>query len=318
MPRVADGYRVEVVATSIPRPVQLAFDASDHLVVLSHGRSGDVAGEIFWLDPIAPLPVDASRVPRVVIPFASGPRKIVFGSLAVHPKSGDLYLGEENGNRIYRLTGDKQLHPLVVGLDHLLGGSSIAVDEGGRLLVLDYASFETQLRSEAPLPPSLDWLASGDYQGPLVFRLDLDQNLPLPRQLEYVVPLFPKPRLRRVSGEPLDRLISVAPLTDGALALLSSAGDVFILTPEGDLRHLARLPSGHYQRTNMAVAHDGSVFVSGGFHIRAIYRVSPAGVVTTIVQELGDPEGIAVDRAGVLYVAETSLHRIIRIVPSPR
>ncbi len=114
------GSRIEVVATGLVRPVQLAFDASGRLVVLCHGV-GDAAAEIVWLDLTGRLPADASRLPRVVVPFSDPPRQTVLGSLAVDPKSGGVVLGEENGNRIYRLTGDKRLTPLVVGLNHLLG-----------------------------------------------------------------------------------------------------------------------------------------------------------------------------------------------------
>jgi hypothetical protein len=310
--------RIEVVATGIPRPAQLALTASGRLVVLSHGWRGDAAAEIFWLDPRGALPVNASVAPRVVIPFAEGPRKTILGSLAVDPRSGDLFLGEENGNRIYRLTGDKRLTPIAVGLNHLLGGSSLTIDPQGRLVVLDYASFESQLRSEDPLPPSLDWLAVEDYTGPLVFRIDPEENVPLPRRLELVAPIFPKRPVRRVAGEPLHRFIAVVPMGQGELTLLNSVGEVFVLSSDGDLRRLTRLPSGHFHRTSMAAAPDGSVFVSSGFHIRELYRVSPAGVVTSIARDLGDPQGIAVDRSGALYVAETALHRIIRIVPADR
>lgn len=316
--QVAGGFRIEIVATAIPRPTQLAFTSSGRLVVLSQGWRGDSAAEIFWLDPAATMPFNAALAPRVVIPFAEGPRKTAFGSLAVDPKSDDLFLGEENGNRIYRLTRDKHLAPVAVGLNHLLGGSSIAIDSRGWLVVLDYASFESQLRSEDPLPPSLDWLAAEDYTGPLVFRVDPEADVPLPRRLEIVAPVFPKRPVRRVPGEPLLRFIAVVPIGGGELALLNSVGEVLILSAEGDLRRLARLPSGHFQRTSMAVAPDGTLFVSGGFHIREMYRVSPAGVVTSLARELGDPQGIVVDRSGALYVAETALHRIIRIVPIDR
>ena len=47
-------------------------------------------------------------------------------------------------------------------------------------------------------------------------------------------------------------------------------------------------------------------------------HVSPTGVVTSLARELSDPQGIAVDQAGALYVAETALHRIMRIVPTAR
>src|SRR2546426_51601 len=104
----------------------------------------------------------------------------------------------------------------------------------------------------------------------------------------------------------------------GEPPLLNPIGEAFVLPADGDLRRLARLPSGHFPRTSTAAAPDGSVFVSSGFHTRELYRVSPAGVVTSIARDLGDPQGIVVDRSGALYVAETALHRIIRIVPADR
>ena len=308
--------QIEVVATAVPRPAQLALTSSGRLVVLSQGWRGDSAAEIYWLDPTGVQPIDASRAPRLVIPFAEGPRKTALGSLAVDSKSGDLFLGEENGNRIYRLAAARRLSPLAVGLNHLLGGSSLTLDREGRLVVLDYASFESQLRSESPVPPALEALAVEDYTGPLVFRINPEEDVPLPRRFELVAPVFPRPPVRRVAGEPLHKFIAVAPFGRDSLALLNSVGEVLILSPEGQLRRLARLPSGHFHRTNMAMGPDGSVFISAGFHIRELYRVSPAGLVTSVAHELGDPQGIAVDRSGALYVAETALHRIIRIRPT--
>ena len=315
-PRLADGLRIEVVATAVPRPAQLALTPSGRLVVLSHGWRGDSAGEIFWLDPAGGVPLNAALMPRVVIPFAEGPRKSALGSLGVHPATEDLFLGEENGNRIYRFGADKRLVPVAVGLNHLLGGSSFAIDGLGRLAVLDYASFESQLRSEAPPPPSLDWLAAEDYQGPVVFRIDPAADVPLPRRLELMAPLFPRPPLRRVRGEPLNKFIAVVARGASELTLLNSIGEVHVLSTDGRLRLLTRLPSGHFNRTSMAAAPDGSVYVSSGFHIREVYRISPAGAVTSIARDLGDPQGIAVDRSGALYVAETALHRIIRLTPA--
>jgi hypothetical protein len=309
--------QIDVVASAVPRPAQLAFTSAGRLVVLSHGWRGDSAAEIYWLDPRIGTPVDASRAPRLVIPFAEGPRKSALGSLAIDPKSGDLFLGEENGNRIYRLVGGKRLSAVAVGLNHLLGGSSMALDRAGRLVMLDYASFESQLRSESPLPPSLESLAVEDYTGPLVFRIDPDADIPLPRRLDVVAPLFPKRPGRKVSGEPLHKFIAVAPMGGDELVLLNSVGEVLVLSAEGQLRRLARLPSGHFHRTNMTIGADGSVFVSAGFHIRELYRVSPTGLVTSVAHDLGDPQGIVVDRWGDLYVAETALHRIIRIRLDP-
>lgn len=315
--QVAPGLRVEMVATGIPRPIALSFDRAGRLIVLSHGWRGDAAAEIYRLDLGAPFPLDASRAPRVVIPFAEGPRKTAFGSLAIDPRSGDLFLGEENGNRIYRLTPDEKLTLFAVGLQHLVGGSSLAFDRNGRLVGLDFASTESQLRSETPPPPALDWLQSEGYHGPLILRVDPTEDVPLPRRLDLLPPLFPKGWIRSVQGDYVPRFISVAVAVSGDLLLLGSNGAIFTLTSGGRLHLLAQLPAGHYHRTNMAVAPDGSVFVSSGFHLRQVFRISPAGDVTSIVRELGDPAGITVDPAGNLYVAETALHRIIRISPLP-
>jgi len=315
---VSAGLRVEIVITGIARPIQLALDTRGRLVVLSHGWRGDAAAEIYRVDLGGPLPVDATRVPRVVVPFADESRKTVFGSLALDPQSGDLFLGEENGNRIYRLGADQRLQAVVVGLNHLLGGTALALDRQGRLVVLDYASPETHLRSETPLPPSLSWLIDEGYRGPLVFRIDPREERPLPRRVDLIAPVLPKTEAADVRREPLWRLIGVAAVGGDDLVFLSSVGEVLRLGPDGDLRLVARLPAGHYHRTNVAVGPDGSVFVCGGFQIRRIFRISPSGAVSTVASELGDPGGIVLDREGVLYVAETALHRIIRIAPAGR
>ena len=309
---VSEGFQVEVVVTGIPRPVQLAHDGDGMLVVLGHGWTGDAAAEIYRIDLRGSLPVDAARVPRVVVPFATEPRKTVFGSLAVDPLNGDIFLGEENGNRIYRLGADRHLQVAALGLNHLLGGSAIALDQKRRLVFLDYASPEMHLRSESPLPPSLIWLTEEGYRGPEVFRVDVQTGQPLPRRADLLPPILPRSWTTGAGQEPMWRLIAVTASGDD-LVLLSAVGEVFRLGPDGELRHVARLPAGHYHRTNMAIGPDGSVFVCGGFHIRQIFRISLTGEVSIVASELGDPGGIVLDREGALYVAETALHRIIRI-----
>src|SRR5206468_1446243 len=156
------------------------------------GSFGDAAGEIYRLDLRGPLPIDAARVPRVVIPFADAVRKAVLGSLAVDPRSGSLFLGEENGNRIYRLGEDQRLQAVAVGLNHLLGGTALTLDQRGRLVFVDYAGSEAHLRPEPPLPPSLSWLVDEGYRGPLVFRIDPPEDRPPPRPPDLLLPAFPR------------------------------------------------------------------------------------------------------------------------------
>src|SRR6266545_2286046 len=275
-----------------------------------------------WLLPASLGPAAGADVSEgfqvgVVVPFATEPRKTVFGSLAVDPLNGDIFLGEENGNRIYRLGADRHLQVAALGLNHLLGGSAIALDQKRRLVFLDYASPEMHLRSESPLPPSLIWLTEEGYRGPEVFRVDVQTGQPLPRRADLLPPILPRSWTTGAGQEPMWRLIAVTASGDD-LVLLSAVGEVFRLGPDGELRHVARLPAGHYHRTNMAIGPDGSVFVCGGFHLRQIFRISLTGEVSIVASELGDPGGIVLDREGALYVAETALHRIIRISPAGR
>jgi hypothetical protein len=236
-----------------------------------------------------------------------------FGSLAIHPSSRDVFLGEENGTCLYRLSGGERLTPYASGLHRLPGGGGIAFDGRGRLLVVDHVD-QTLSPGEERAPPGLEALREEDYRGPLVFRLVFDPAIPLPRRLDRVAPLFPRAWGGAKGSALLPRLISIAATAGGDVALLSSSGEVLRLSPDGELRSLARLPLGHgqYNRTNMVAAPDGGLFISGGFHVGRIFRISPAGVVSTVASGLADPEGIALDPAGYLYVAESSFHRIVR------
>src|SRR2546428_9129915 len=206
--KTAPGLIAEVVVTDVGRPIQLAFDRGGRLRGLGRGRRGDAAGEIHRLDVTQALPIDAGRAPRVVIPFPEAPRNPTLGSLAVDPRTGDLYLGEENGNRVYHLSSHSRLTAVAVGLQHLVGGSSIALDGDGRLVTVDYASPETQGRAEVPPPPGLDVLGTG-YQGPLIFRVTLDDRAALPRRLDLVPPFFPRWWISP-PGEPLTRFMAGA------------------------------------------------------------------------------------------------------------
>ena len=303
-PAVPAGF--ELVATGVPRPLQLAFERRT-LVVLAPAARGDAAGEVHRLE-LSVLPVDVTRLPRVRVPFLDG-RLATLGSMALEPASNDLFLGEENGARVYRLDAHERLTPYLEGLRRLPGGSALTFDPAGRLLIVDHADPLLSPGEERP-SPGLEQFRDEEYRGPLVFRLALDPTLPRPRHVDRLVPLFPRAWGGRGSAAMLPRLVAVAPLGD-ELVMVASSGVVYRWSGSDRLTPLATLPRGQYQRINMAPVADGSVFISGGFSVGYIFHVKLDGTVTTLPGPIGDPQGLAVSD-GYLYVAESSLHRIIR------
>jgi hypothetical protein len=250
----------------------------------------------------------------VRIPF-SDPRATTLGSLAIAPTTRELFLGEENGSRVWRLTADEELSLFASGLHRLVGGAAMAFDGQGRLLLVDFADPMLNETEQRP-PAGLEQFRDEDYRGPLVLRITLDPTLPLPRRLGAAPPLFPRAWGGRAGGAHLPRLIALAPRGDDIL-LLTSSGDVQRLASDGSLSLFARLPRGQYTRTHMLAAADGTLYVSGGFQVGSVFRVDVGGGVTVIASHLADPQGIALDGRGNLYVAESSFHRILRITLPP-
>jgi hypothetical protein len=300
-----------VVATGIPRPAQLVLDTHT-LTVLGPGVIGEAAGELYHVDLRGPLPVDLRMRATNRLGFTEG-RPATLGSLALDPASRQLYLGEENGTRIYRLGPTGALTRYATGLHRVPAGSALAVDAQGRLLVLDYVDRMLAPGEDAGAQ-GLESLREDDYRGPQIFRLSPDPSIPLPRRLDRAIPLFPRRGGPRPAGF-LGYLVAVAPMPSGEIALLEPTGALFRLLPDGSLSRFARLPSafGEYNRPSMVAAADGSLFVSGGFHVPRVFRVSPTAAVDTVALNLRDPEGLALDGQGYLYIAESSQHRILRL-----
>jgi hypothetical protein len=285
-PTAAD---LEVVATGIPRPTQLVLDGHT-LTVLGPGLAGDVAGELYHVDLSGQLPVDLRTHASVRLAFSEG----------------------RPATRVYRLGPDGALARYATGLHRVPAGSALAVDAQGRLLVLDYVD-RTLAPGEDAGTQGLESLREDDYRGPQLFRLAPDPSIALPRRLDRAIPLFPRRGGPRPAGF-LGYLVAVAPLPSGEIALLEPTGALFRLLSDGSVSRVGRLPTGlgEYNRPSMVAAPDGSLFVSGGFHVPRVFRVSPTGVVGTVAQNLRDPEGLALDGQGHLYIAESAQHRILR------
>jgi sugar lactone lactonase YvrE len=300
----------EVVATGVVRPLQIAIDGAT-LVVLGPGTRGDAAAEIHRVALDAQRPVDLSRERPVTVPFP-GPGSRTLGSLAIERRTRALYLGEENGGQVWRMNASGTVDLFATGLRRLAGGGTVIFDNAGRLILLDHADPLVSPREER-LPSGLDQLLRDDpYRGALIFRLAVDTSLPLPRRVTHVPPFYPRESAARAGGLSFD-FLSLATLPGGELIALASTGALYRVSDEAPPALVARLPRAQYARTNMAVAPDGSVYVSGGFHVGQVFRVAADGNVTVVAADLADPAGIAVGPDGAVYVAESSRHRILRV-----
>src|SRR5262249_25275447 len=194
---------------------------------------GDAAGELYRVDLDGPLPVDLGMQAYRRLAFSDG-RTATLGSLALDPATRRIFLGEENGTRLYRLEPDGRVVRYSRGLHRVPAGGALAFDAQGRLLVLDFVD-RTLAPGEDTGPGGLEPLREEDYRGPLLFRLTLDPTLALPRQLDRLVPIFPRPWGSRTLGY-MGHFVAVAPLPAGDNALLEATGALLRLLADGRRR----------------------------------------------------------------------------------
>src|SRR5262249_8219958 len=210
----------------------------DALWVLTRTAPGSErgAGAVVRVPLDAPSPVDASRLPAISIPFASATVPFEAGSLAQHPRTGDLYVTEARGRHLYRVTREGGVTVFGKGGNALGDGRGLVFDAQGRLLVLDHAGRGAVADATAD---SLRDLAEGGepYQGPVVHWLRVDENLPLPRNLEYAGVVFPPAALRH-RRVVLPRYSSIAALPSGAMIASVSNGVIDQLRPDGTVARL--------------------------------------------------------------------------------
>ncbi len=306
------GYGLAVIGVGFHLPQDLAFDPPDGLWILTQADRAGGAGALARL-PVggaaAPYPIDAATLPAISVPFASTATPFRVGSVARHPTSGDLYVAERLGQHVVRVAPAGRVTLYARGLGLLADSKSLAFDAEGRLVVLDFAGRRAVADAEAAGLREL--LGEADrYVGPVLYRLRVDEALPLPRNLEYATPLFPAPGLRRRGAE-LPRYVGVLPLASGELVLSGAAGEIDRLRPgDGTIHRIARAPAARV----VAEAGDGALYAVDFLGGR-ILRVEPDGVVRPFVEGLTRPAAVLVRPDGTVFVAEDT-SRVLRLAPA--
>ncbi|HEY7140543.1 MAG TPA: hypothetical protein VIE44_10620 [Methylomirabilota bacterium] len=305
-----DGYQAEVLARGLRQPQDLAVDPPDGLWVLTQTAPGGDrgAGALVRVPLGAAEPVDASRLPVVVIPFASATVPFEAGSLARHPGSGNLYVTEARGRHLYQVTREGGVTVFAQGGNALGDGRAIVFDAQGRLLVLDNAG--RSIVAETPDPLRDLFGASEPYQGPVVHWLRVEETLPLPRNLEYAGVLFPPAAFRR-RRVVLPRYSSLAALPSGTLIASLSNGVIDQLRPDGTIARVAQLSG-----AGAVVAGATDVLYALDYLGGRIVRVRADGTVEPFAQGLTRPAALAVLTDGGVIVAEDT-GRLLRISGHP-
>ncbi|MGH7322308.1 MAG: hypothetical protein ACRELA_22165 [Candidatus Rokuibacteriota bacterium] len=307
--RLPPGYQVDVLAVGFRLPQDLALEPPDGLWLLTQADPvGRGAGALVRLPVDGPTPLEAARLAAISIPFSPDPARFRMGSLARHPATGDLFVAERLGRHIIRVSPSGQSLLYARGANLLADSRSLAFDANGRLLVLDF----TGRRVVAEVGPSDPLDAPGDRETtefPLLYRLDVDEPLPVPRNLEYATRVFPPAAFRRRDAS-VPRYVGVLALPTGDVILSGVGGDIDRLRPDGTVASIAKLAT----KRVVAVGGHGELYAVD-FLGGQIVQILADGAVRPFAEGLARPAAVAVDPNGTVFVAEDT-GRVLRLRPT--
>jgi hypothetical protein len=299
--RLPAGYRLEVIGTGFRLPQDLAVESATAVWLLSQADGPGGAGSLVRVPLGEPAPVDAGSLASISIPFAPGPARFRVGSLARHPATGHLFVAEQSGRHLFRVSPAGEVVLYARGLERLAETRAVAFDPAGRLVVLDFTGAPLVADAGAA---SLRELFGGGESGPVLYRLRVeDEALALPRNVEAQVPFFAPGRGR------WPRWDGVFALPTGDLVLSGSGGRIDRLRPDGTVVPAA----GRSAARVVAAGTRGELYgvdTLGG----RIVRILSDGAVEELVQGLVRPTALAVLPDGSLIVAGDT-GRLLRLRP---
>lgn len=233
-------------------------------------------------------------------------------SIAVD-NEGNAYVADTGNSTIRKITPDLVVNTLAgsagnVGNSDGIGAAAsfnrpegVAVDDGGNVYVADTGNN----RIRKITPDGAVTTLPGSFLAPLSVAVDTARNV-------YVadggVP-FGGCAIRKISPTG-----AVTTLAGSGVGNADGAGDA------AQFRFwLENSRNSYVHGAGLAVAGDGNLYVADTYN-SSIRRVTPAGVVTTVVSpsfggRLNLPRGVAVDRHGNIYVGDTASAVIRKFTP---
>jgi sugar lactone lactonase YvrE len=218
---------------------------------------------------------------------------------------------------------ESQPYPIALGVqvaDNLHPVANPAVDSEGNV----YVTFSGQRGQKVPV--SLYKITSNHSVKPFITELMNPTGLAIDRDGYLYVSCRNDGTIHRVSrdGRAMQWVEGMGIATglafdrEGNLYVGDRSGTIFKIGPEREIFVFATLePS--ISAYHLAFSPTGDLYVTGPTtsSFDRIYRVSPAGEVSTFFRGFGRPQGIAFDRFGNLYVAASlgGKRGIVRLTP---
>lgn len=313
---VRPGFQAEVAVVGVADPMDLAIDRPGSLVILDRGdpmESGQVLIRVPLPAPGGP-PIDARTAPRILVPIGRGGLAYPAGAIAVHPTSGDIFLSEFGGKRLYRLDRSGRLSLYATGF-WMLPRTAVRFDRDQDLFVLDFSG-QRAVPEADPYMEDRDLLGEArDPAETVIYRVKVNQSHPLPRQSAYWQPIVALPLRSPGSSPSPDWNGGIAVGPEGSLFLATLTGlfqiDGARFALHGRIangRTPTVCPSGDLYVFQERLGHV-LVHLTGG----AVMRVDRNGDAVEVIGNLGGTHGLVCDEQGRLYVADSLRNRILRV-----
>lgn len=218
---------------------------------------------------------------------------------------------------------ESQPYPIALGVqvaDNLHPVANPAVDAEGNV----YVTFSGQRGQKVPV--SLYKITSNHNVKPYITELMNPTGLAIDREGHLFVSCRNDGTIHRVSrdGRAMQWVEGMGIATglafdqEGNLYVGDRSGTIFKIGPDREIFVFATLePS--ISAYHLAFSPTGDLYVTGPTtsSFDRIYRISPAGEVSTFYRGLGRPQGLAFDRFGNLYVAASlgGKRGVVRLTP---
>ena len=253
---------------------------------------------------------------------------IEFPTAVAADGTGGFYVASPHQNRVYRVTADGRIS-LVAGTSgqgfsgdggpaisaQLNRPSGVAVDAAGNLFIADTGNF----RVRKVTPQGVISTVAGNGHG----GVNGDGGPAPAAQLAVLTALAVDGRGNVFIASGDGRIRKVTP--EGVISTVAGNGHPGF-SGDGSPATSAQLNQPH----GVAVDATGNLFI-GDYGNQRVRKVTPGGVISTVAgngsrglngdggpassAELNDPSGIAVDAAGILFIADYGNRRVRRVVP---